>query len=78
MPRGQNACASHENEELLAVLAAGEGRQAARLMRAHLLACEATLRLDAPEEAAPDLATALGRPRAATARRGKQRRGNTA
>ena len=74
MPRGQTACASHEHEELLDVLAAGEGRQAARLMRAHLLACEATLRLDAPEEAAPDLAAALGRPRpAAAAKRGKRK-----
>ena len=73
MPRGQTACASHEHEELLDVLAAGEGRQAARLMRAHLMACEETLRLDAPEEEAPDLATALGRARPAAAKRGKRR-----
>jgi DNA-binding GntR family transcriptional regulator len=77
MPRGQTTCASHEHEELLDALAAGEGRQAARLMRAHLLACEALLHLDAPEEAMPDLAAALGRSRAATAKRSK-RRDNTA
>jgi hypothetical protein len=46
-------------------------------MRAHLLACEALLHLDAPEEAMPDLAAALGRSRAATAKRSK-RRDNTA
>ena len=63
MAPGGTACASHEHEALLEALARGDGRHAARLMRAHLLACEARLRLDAPEAAAPDLATALGRPR---------------
>src|SRR3712207_182296 len=48
MPLGQTSCASHEHEELIDLLAAGEGRRAARLMTAHLLACEARLRLDAP------------------------------
>jgi len=65
-PAGQTSCASHEHEELIDALASGEGKRAARLMGAHLLACQARLRLDAPEEAAPDLAAALGRSRAAT------------
>lgn len=65
MPPGQPTCASHEHEELIAALAAGEGKRAARLMGAHLQACEARLHLDAPEEAPPDLAAALGRSRAA-------------
>lgn len=64
MPPGQTACASHEHDALIDALAAGEGERAARLMVAHLLACEARLRLDLPGEAAPDLAAALGRPRA--------------
>lgn len=64
MPLGQTSCASHEHEELIDALASGEGKRAARLMGAHLLACEARLQLDAPGEAAPDLAAALGRPRA--------------
>ena len=67
MPLGQATCASHEHAELIDLLAAGEGRRAARLMTAHLLACEARLRLDAPEEAVPDLAAALGRPRTGAA-----------
>jgi DNA-binding GntR family transcriptional regulator len=73
MPLGQTTCASHEHEELIDLLAAGEGRRAARLMTAHLLACEARLRLDAPDDAAaPDLAAALGRPRpAARNKRGR-------
>ena len=73
MPLGQTTCASHEHEELIDLLAAGEGRRAARLMTAHLLACEARLRLDGPEDAAaPDLAAALGRPRpAAKGKRGR-------
>jgi DNA-binding GntR family transcriptional regulator len=76
IPRGETACASHEHEELIEAVAAGEGRRAARLMRAHLLACEARLRLDGPEEASPDLAAALGRPRApaAATKRGKRRK----
>lgn len=65
MPPGQTSCASHEHVELIDALAAGEGKRAARLMGAHLLACEARLRLDAPEETAPDLAAALRRPHAA-------------
>lgn len=65
MPPGQTSCASHEHEELIDALAAGEGKRAARLMGAHLLACEARLHLDTPEETAPDLASALGRPPAA-------------
>lgn len=69
MPPGQPSCASHEHEHLIEALAAGEGKRAARLMGAHLQACEARLHLDAPEAAAPDLAAALGvppgRPRAA-------------
>lgn len=65
MPPGQTSCASNEHEELIEALAAGEGKRAARLMGAHLLACEARLHLDAPEETAPDLASALGRPPAA-------------
>src|SRR3954453_8507065 len=69
MPTGQTSCACNEHEELIEALAAGEGRRAARLMGAHLLACEARLHLDAPEETAPDLATALGRPSAAKAKR---------
>lgn len=64
MPPGQPTCASHEHGELIEALAGGEGKRAARLMSAHLLACEARLHLDAPEEAAPDLAAALGRPHA--------------
>ena len=64
MPPGQPSCASHEHEELIDALASGEGKRAARLMGAHLLACEARLHLDAPEETVPDLAAALGRSRA--------------
>lgn len=60
MPPGRASCASHEHGALLDALAAGEGRRAARLMDAHLRACEARLHLDAPEGAAPDLAAALG------------------
>jgi DNA-binding GntR family transcriptional regulator len=63
MPPGQAACASHEHEALIDALAAGEGKRAARLMGAHLQACEARLHLDAPEESATDLAAALGRSR---------------
>ena len=62
MPPGQASCASHEHEALIEALAAGEGKRAARLMGAHLRACEARLHLDAPEETAPDLAAALGVP----------------
>ena len=47
---------------------------AARLMGAHLLACEARLHLDAPEETAPDLASALGRAPAAFDGKAKGRR----
>src|SRR3954447_22147945 len=65
MPPGQAACASHEHEALIDALAAGEGKRAARLMGAHLQACEARLLLDAPEESATDLAAALGRSRPA-------------
>ena len=73
MPLGQTTCASHEHEELIDLLAAGEGRRAARLMTAHLLACEARLRLDGPEDAAaPDLAAALG-PAASGRHQGKAR-----
>lgn len=61
MPPGQPSCASHEHEELINALDAGEGKHAARLMGAHLRACEARLHLDAPEEAALDLAAALDR-----------------
>lgn len=61
MPPGQPSCASHEHEALIDALAAGEGKRAARLMGAHLLACEARLHLDAPDEAVSDLAAALGR-----------------
>ena len=61
MAPGQTSCASHEHDGLIEAIAAGEGKHAARLMGAHLLACEARLHLDAPEEAAPDLASALGR-----------------
>jgi len=61
MRPGQPSCASHEHEELIDALAAGDGRRAARLMGAHLLACEARLHLDAPEQSVPDLAAALGR-----------------
>lgn len=74
MQRGQATCASHEHEELVEALAAGEGKRAARLMRAHLLACEARLHLDAPEEALPDLAAALGRPGAGMAPQQPKRR----
>ena len=65
MPPGQAACASHEHEALIDALAAGEGKRAARLMGAHLQACEARLLLDAAEESATDLAAALGRSRPA-------------
>jgi len=65
MPPGQAACASHEHEALIDALAAGEGKRAARLMGAHLQACEARLHLDAPEESATDLAAALSRSRPA-------------
>lgn len=63
MPRGQASCASHEHEALIDALAAGEGKRAARLMGAHLQACEARLQLDAPEDAPTDLAAVLGRSR---------------
>lgn len=65
MAPGQPTCASHEHEALIDALAAGEGKHAARLMRAHLQACEGRLQLDAPEEAGTDLAAALGRARPA-------------
>ena len=73
MPPGQPSCASHEHEALIDALASGEGERAAQLMRTHLSACEARLHLDAPEQATPDLAAALGRPRA----RAGNKRGNT-
>lgn len=61
MQPGHPSCASHEHEELIDALAAGDGKSAARIMGAHLLACEARLHLDAPEASSLDLATALGR-----------------
>lgn len=61
MQPGQPSCASHEHEELIDALEAGQGKRAARMMGAHLLACEARLHLDEPAAASFDLATALGR-----------------
>ncbi len=74
MPPGQPSCASDEHDGLIEALSAGEGKRAARLMGAHLLACEARLHLDAPDEALPDLAAALGRPAAALAARKRKPR----
>lgn len=73
MPPGQTSCASHEHVELIDALAAREGKRAARLMTAHLLACEARLHLDARQETVPDLATALGWPPALDGRQSRSR-----
>lgn len=73
MPLAQPSCMSHEHEELLDRLAAGDGKRAARLMHAHLVDCESRLRLDAEEDATLDLAAALGRAPAPVPTRAKRR-----
>lgn len=59
MPRGQTACAADEHLALVDAVTAKDARRAARLMEAHLEACEARLALDQPVADAPDLADAL-------------------
>jgi len=59
MPRGQTACAAAEHLALVDAIAAGDERQAVRLMQRHLAACEARLALDRDDAPPADLATAL-------------------
>jgi DNA-binding GntR family transcriptional regulator len=60
MPPGQTACATGEHLSLIDALANGDGRRAARMMDAHLRACEARLELRRAGKPAVELAEALG------------------
>ena len=48
---GQSPCAGDDHRDIVSAVAAGDGEESQRLMRDHLVRCEAQLTLTSPNQA---------------------------